>query len=310
MSAIMIEEPSITQAHIDDWRLLISRTAQQGRGLNLVELTNADTLAAPAVEAGSLFELGGAFFSVQTRGTITGTPPEGVVFVYAVSAGARCTFAYRAQRPNWSGRLGGWYAPDGARAIAKVYRLSNNRWSNKVILDTFASITHVASLPDMSDIEGTVVFNSALLNNTDRRLRNEFALSLEAGYYRARLRGGRSGDASPRQGEQRTAEFYWQGGDINVRIGLDGYDGPIVAWSATPIWGNVPNTHISQLRDDGLRSAGQASRVGNIVAQGGVNTAAGLAHSQSGFVMGRNNFGALIFDNTSADPRVIIWRLG
>jgi hypothetical protein len=66
----------------------------------------------PAIAAGSKIEVNGALFSSATETAITGSPSDGVVYIYIDPSGPSAVFTNTA--PTWSDSKQGWYGTGGA----------------------------------------------------------------------------------------------------------------------------------------------------------------------------------------------------
>jgi len=83
-------------------------------GMHQVSLTNYKTTTAPTIAAGSKVEVNGALYGFSSAETITGSPSDGVVYIFVIPNGATCTAQYTNTAPTWSDAKQGWYGTGGA----------------------------------------------------------------------------------------------------------------------------------------------------------------------------------------------------
>jgi len=92
---------------------LMGTTDEQRKGFSALSLTNYENTSEPAIEAGSVLEVGGALFEFESEEAITVTPADGVVYVKVVPAGASITAEFTATAPTWDPSKFGWYGTAG-----------------------------------------------------------------------------------------------------------------------------------------------------------------------------------------------------
>jgi hypothetical protein len=109
-----------------------------------ISLSNMDNSSAPSVLVGSIFEVSGALYAVQTDESVAGTPATGQNYIYAVPyAGGIATFRYLADKPVWDAAQNGWYYSGsdetlaGARAVATL-DYSGGAYNSKAALGGLA----------------------------------------------------------------------------------------------------------------------------------------------------------------------------
>jgi len=138
MAVIQYQEPSVTEADVDDWNKLIARTTEQGGGFISIGLGNIDNADVPSITAGSRLEVNRAFFHVQSDAAITGNiGAAGRKYIYAcpvmVSESPSLSFVYSDITPAWNAEKGGWYqAGTQDRAVATFY-YSGGNYQTKII---------------------------------------------------------------------------------------------------------------------------------------------------------------------------------
>jgi hypothetical protein len=79
------------------------------KGYNALTLTEMNTTTVPAIAAGSAIEVNGVLVQSLTETAISGSPSDGVVYIYI--NGTTPTFTNTA--PTWSDSKQGWYGTGG-----------------------------------------------------------------------------------------------------------------------------------------------------------------------------------------------------
>jgi spore germination protein YaaH len=111
---VKITEPTnTTPIAVADWQAFISRTTIQAKGHIALSISNFASTTEPKIQVGSLIEVNGAFYQVNTEESITGwtgiSNDTQDVFIKCVPAGNACTFAFTTTAPTWSDSKQGWY---------------------------------------------------------------------------------------------------------------------------------------------------------------------------------------------------------
>jgi hypothetical protein len=137
---VQIREPDVDHVSLEDWQKFLLRTTAQGGGYMFIDFENMDTAGQPLVSQGSHLELNGAFFELETYEKISGTPIDGLNFIYAVPSGDTVTFVCKANEPTFSPQKGGWFNGN-ERAVMKFTYIGKSAntgvlYRNKVILNT------------------------------------------------------------------------------------------------------------------------------------------------------------------------------
>jgi hypothetical protein len=94
------------------------------KGYNALTLTHMSDTTVPAIAAGSAIEVNGVLIKSDTETAITGSPSDGVVYIYI--NGTTPTFTNTA--PTWSDSKQGWYGTGGAanyRYVAGMWKATS-----------------------------------------------------------------------------------------------------------------------------------------------------------------------------------------
>jgi len=89
-------------------------------GKHNVSLTNYDNTSLPAVAVGSIVEVNGTLYKFTSESAISGSPSDGVVYIYLVPSGdpalgtAIITPTFSNVAPTWSDSKQGWYGTGGS----------------------------------------------------------------------------------------------------------------------------------------------------------------------------------------------------
>jgi hypothetical protein len=134
---------------------LMNATNSIFTGYNALTLTHMNDTTEPAIAAGSKIEVNGALYQSETETAITGSPSDGVVYIYIDPSGPSAVFTNTA--PTWSDSKQGWYGTGGTancRYVGRCYKNSTS-YSNKTyytsvesgyrIISTRISVTWTSS---------------------------------------------------------------------------------------------------------------------------------------------------------------------
>jgi hypothetical protein len=263
-----------------------------------------------------------ACVSAETISSSNAVVNNAVNYVYAVGNGNTAYFRYRADEPTWNPAKGGWYYAN-ERAIIKFYALSGI-YSNKVVLDSQNAKELVNSLQSIPPTGGTQVSIPSYTNNQPYDASVTLAAGMYryelkggdggpggaggiggtgkqgSGYtFGAPAVNGQTGQAGVAGGSGTvlTGVFYHKGGSIRIKVGKNGGpggDGGLGGDGGNP--GNtysggeystsveVPGTKGGNGGPGGGGGAGEESRIGDIVASGGIAGAARIINHPSGLV--------------------------
>jgi len=194
-----ILEPDAESANLEDWYALIHRTIAQGGGYNQIMITDIDKGTSrenTKVKSGSRFEFNNTFYAVDSDTEIEGLNDVnyGWVYVYAYldpndeTAGIDGTVKFKYDnKPIWVSELCGYYKGN-SRALAKMFRHSDNMFYNKVILYDFNSLLN-NNYNNAPASGGTLVTD--LSNVTSAPVCT--ILNLKKGLYQFEMSGGQGG---------------------------------------------------------------------------------------------------------------------
>jgi hypothetical protein len=111
---------------------LMNATNSIFTGYNALTLTHMNDTTVPAIAAGSKIEVNGALFISATETAITGSPSDGVVYIYIDPSGPSAVFTNTA--PTWSDSKQGWYGTGGTancRYVGNFWK-SGTSYTNKL----------------------------------------------------------------------------------------------------------------------------------------------------------------------------------
>jgi hypothetical protein len=252
--AQLYTEPLMDVINLSQWEILIQKTTFEAGGFMMLSINNIGTTSAPQIGPGSRLEVGGSLYKCMESETPTGTPTEGVCYVYCVPAGAQASFTYSTTGPWWIAAKGGWYNGDN-RAVIKFYYTGGN-YNGKVLLDSYVAMKAVNHAQPIPTTGGVQVVNIA---NTKTRA----TYDLDPGGYRYSLLSGKGeGDAAGKNGGVPVARktvsgvFLWEGGSIQILTGGDGFSGGA---------GGGTGTGVAQEGYGGGGGAGEESEIVGII---------------------------------------------
>lgn len=141
MAGSKLNDYGIGDENIEAVQLTLDKTF---KNLQPVSLTNYDNDTVPAVAAGSVVEVNGAYYKFDTEEAISTTDPvtsltvaDGVVYIYFVPSGDTVTVAFSATAPTWSDSKQGHYGTAGQanyRSTHAVWYKSSTTYAGKTRL--------------------------------------------------------------------------------------------------------------------------------------------------------------------------------
>ena len=160
--ATAIVEPANINPETADWQALLAKLTKVSGGMMLARLTNFENTSEPQVAAGSRFEINGSYYEVTSNESITGWAAlaVGVVYIYAVPAGAAASFIFSATAPTYDTAKGGWFNGTD-RVLWRLYKGSSVLYTNKQEMDNPPIIPVLAADP-MAPYVGQIWIRSDL----------------------------------------------------------------------------------------------------------------------------------------------------
>jgi hypothetical protein len=227
MAIVQFTEPDIN-LFFDDLNqavVLNNKASFVGKGYFSAMLSNINTIQAPVLLAGSMFEANGVLFFSDGDTAVSGSCSNGVVnYIYAAPDGL---LQYSAATPAWNNIKGGWYSGNN-RALAKFYYSSSGPvYGGKVMLDGYNAM-QMMNLSFTASSGGNLVITG--------EINQVLAATLAAGQYRFEMQAGTGGNGSSGAngygggagalGEPKSGTFIlYHAMEIHYGLGGDGNNG-------------------------------------------------------------------------------------
>ena len=127
MAGYQILEPT---AGSTDWTDTATQREKQRKGFMAMSLSNWDTTGVPAINAGSVVEMGGSLFQFTSTeaigGTFTTSNPN---YIYLTSSSSSLTASATSTAPTWSIAKQGWYDAGGTkRCVGGCASNRDDKW--------------------------------------------------------------------------------------------------------------------------------------------------------------------------------------
>ena len=125
MAGYQITEPT---AGSTDWTSTATQREKQRKGFMALSLTNYDdSTATPAIQSGSVVEMGGSLYQFTSTESITETfSTSNFNYIYLTSSSSQLTASCTSGTPSWNASKQGWYDSGGTKRCVGGYGWNRN----------------------------------------------------------------------------------------------------------------------------------------------------------------------------------------